>query len=120
MDTPDCITNNSVACKTLYYALNRPTDLINFDLRVRPGNYSVMNDHPIHLRRPVNFTIRGEGEVIFRCRGPTPYERFGDFAIYDGVNVNITGITVKNCGPNATGIYVERAENLRITNCTFR
>ena len=126
-DAPDCITNGSVACKTLYYALDRE-DISNLELRVKPGsyNYSNLSISIIYLRGAENFTIRGdpddEGEVVFRCRQLPPSQRFatGDLEIYDGANVTIMGITVENCGPNATGIFVEGVQSIFITNCTFR
>ena len=125
MEGPECTTNRSVACKTLYDALSRK-NINNFELRVRPGVYIYSNstDKPIELRGAENFTIQrdpdDEGEVIFSCRGPTQFGTFGNLAILYGTNVTLMGITVENCGPNSSGIYVEKVQGLLVTNCTFR
>ena len=125
VDTRDCLTNSSIACKTLHYALDQPT-ITNLELRVRPGRYYYSNfdNQLLELIEPKNFILRGDpddqGKVVFQCRNRIDNATYNNMAIIKGSNVTIEGITVENCGSTPAGIYALYGENLLVTNCTFR
>ena len=123
-DSLECLNSTAVACKTLYYALGQQS-LTNLELRVRPGEYNYTNGTELRLKNPEILTLRvdpaNQGEVIFRCRSYTDDTKdYNNMAIIGGSKVRIEGITVKDCGPYAAGIYVKSVQDIIISNCTFK
>ncbi len=62
------------------------------------------------------------GEVIFRCSAPLTNSNatFNNLAFLNGDNITVQGITVEECGPKESGIFVRYCNGIYFKDCIFR
>lgn len=145
-DAPVCLSNTSVPCKSLAFAVYRrivekndtifeslhEEEMTNVVFVLRPGTYQA--NVPILIMNATNVTIRAEdplNETIFRCvnfpyngtgdvYGPNGTYMFDDLRIIHSEGVVLEGLIFERCGPVTSAVFVSRSMDITVRNCTFR
>lgn len=91
-------------------------------IQIAPGNYTRETGEIFPLRVPNGVKIQGSNGVIISGGGSFFSSTFAgqNVAMVAGDNTQISGITLTNSNPRGYGLWLESAQNVTVSNNTFR